>query len=168
MAARRFAWLGVFHFPNSKMPPYLATREAERAGTLAIWESTPEGELALVIVLDQFPLNMFRGEPLSFSTEAAAREVAGRAIARRFDDTLPGEQRALLYLPYMHSENLDDQQRSVALFERAGLTENPRYARHHRDIVARFGRFPHRNVILDRPSTPEEMAYLASKEAFHG
>jgi uncharacterized protein (DUF924 family) len=141
--------------------------QAGRDGRLAHWEETPEGALALVILLDQFPLNMFRNRPEGFSTEAAARQVAERAIARGFDRQLDGAALAFLYLPFMHSEDLADQERSVRLFEAAGLTENLRFARHHRDIVARFGRFPHRNAILGRDSSQEEVDWLASPEGFN-
>lgn len=137
-----------------------------RDGALADWETSAEGALALVILLDQFPLNMFRNRPESFSTEAMARAVAARAIARGLDRELRGPALAFLYLPFMHSEDPADQARSVALFEAAGLTDNLRFARHHQAIVARFGRFPHRNAILGRDSTAEELAWLGSPEGF--
>ncbi len=142
--------------------------QAARDGQLADWERTPEGALALVILLDQLPLNMFRGQPECFATEALAREVAGRALARQFDQALPAKGKAFLYMPFMHSEKLADQDTAVALYEAAGLADNLRFARHHRAIVQRFGRFPHRNAILGRSSTAEEAAWLASAEAFHG
>lgn len=138
-----------------------------RDGRLAGWEQDADGALALVILLDQFPLNMFRGQPESFSTEAASREVAERAIDEGFDQVLDRTRQPFMYMPFMHSESLADQERSVRLFERAGLTDNLRFARHHRDIVARFGRFPHRNAILGRESTPEEIAWLASPDGFN-
>ncbi|MDH3947825.1 MAG: DUF924 domain-containing protein [Gammaproteobacteria bacterium] len=138
------------------------------AGKLDIWATTVEGALALVIVLDQFPLNMFRGDALCFSTEAKSREIANLAIENNLDVDLTDEQKAFLYMPFMHSESLVDQDKSVALYEAAGLAENLKFAKHHRDIVRRFGRFPHRNEILGRPSTEEELAYLQSDEAFHG
>lgn len=137
------------------------------AGRLADWQADADGALALVIVLDQFPLNMFRGRPESFSTEEASRQVADRAIARGLDGELDRVRLPFLYLPFMHSEELADQARSVRLFEQAGLDDNLRFARHHRDIVARFGRFPHRNAILGRHSTAEELAWLASPEGFN-
>lgn len=137
-------------------------------GELDDWADTPEGALALVVVLDQFPLNMFRDVPEAFSTEAAALAVARRAVDTGFDQALSPERRAFLYMPFMHSEDLADQERAVALFEAARLSDNLRFARHHREIIRRFGRFPHRNGILGRQSTPEEIAYLASKEAFRG
>lgn len=147
---------------------FLLTYQAARGGELSGWEQSAEGALALVITLDQFPLNMFRGQAESFGGEAAARAVAGRAIDQGFDQPLGPAQKLFLYLPYMHSEVMADQDRSVELFRRAGLTQNLHYAEHHRDIVRRFGRFPHRNAILGRSSSPAELAYLASDEAFLG
>lgn len=137
-------------------------------GGLSGWETTPHGALALVILLDQLPLNMYRGQARSFATEAAAREVAGRALANGFDRDLSPEQQAFLFMPFMHSENLADQDRSVALFEGAGLDKSLHWARHHRDLIRRFGRFPHRNGILGRTSTEMEQEYLQSEEAFRG
>lgn len=142
--------------------------EAARDGRLAEWETSPDGALALVIVLDQFPLNMFRGRPESYATEAQSRGVAERAIARGFDRTLDDAGKAFLYIPYMHSEELEDQERSVALYEAAGLDDSLKWARHHRDIVRRFGRFPHRNAVLGRTNTADETAYLNAPEAFQG
>lgn len=136
------------------------------AGELSAWESTPEGALALVIVLDQFPLNMYRGEALQFTTEAQARAVAGRAIEQGFDRQIPHERLAFLYLPYMHSESLVDQDRSVMLLSQAGMEQNLVFARGHREIVRRFGRFPHRIRYLGRDSSPEELVWLASYAGF--
>ena len=144
------------------------TYRAAAEGELLDWARSPEGALALVIVLDQFPLNMFRGKPASFAGEAQARRVAAEAIARGFDATLNDEQKGFLYLPFMHSEDLDDQRRSVDLYERAGLEDGLKWARHHLAIVERFGRFPHRNAVLGRESTPEERAYLEQEDAFKG
>lgn len=138
-----------------------------RDGGLTSWEADRHGALALTILLDQLPLNMFRQRPESFSTEQAARQVAERAMARGFDRALDGARRQFFYLPFMHSESLADQERSVALFAAAGLADNLRFARHHRDIIARFGRFPHRNAILGRHSTDEERAWLASPQGFN-
>lgn len=147
---------------------YAQLWESACSGRLAAWSETPRPALALVIVLDQFPLNMFRGKPESFKTEAASREIARQAIANGFHEQLSGEQKAFLYMPFMHSEDLDDQDYAIQLFEEAGLHDNVKWARHHRDIVQKFGRFPHRNRILGRESTREERAYLSSDEAFHG
>ncbi len=142
-------------------------RSANR-GELDGWAGTPEGALALCILLDQFPLNMFRGLPEAFSTEQQAVRVAKAAVEEGLDRRLPKAHLAFLYMPLMHSEFLADQDLSVSLFEAAGLENNAKFARHHRELIRRFGRFPHRNAILGRASTPEELAYLASPEAFTG
>ena len=138
------------------------------AGGLSDWRESAEGCVALAIVLDQFPLNMYRGQARSFATEALAIEVVLGAIDRGLDQQPPAEQRAFLYMPLMHSEALSHQDLSVSLYEAAGLASNARFARHHRELIRRFGRFPHRNAILGRQSTAEEREYLASKEAFTG
>lgn len=136
------------------------------AGEFDAWADSATGALALIIVLDQFPLNMFRGEAAAFSTEQHAVRVTRQAVARNFHLTANDQQRLFLFLPLMHSENLDDQDASVALFTAAGM--ETRWAEHHRQIVQRFGRFPHRNASLGRQSRPEELAYLASDAAFKG
>jgi uncharacterized protein (DUF924 family) len=147
---------------------YADTWQAARVNALGDWEQSASGALALVIVLDQFPLNMYRDRPESFATEAAARDVARRAIARGFDGVLDNSRRLFLYLPFMHSEQPGDQDYSVQLFAQAGMEETLTWARQHRDIVRRFGRFPHRNAVLGRASSAAEIAYLESEAAFHG
>lgn len=142
--------------------------EQARGGELDQWMESAEGCLALVIILDQFPLNMFRGEAESFSTEARSREVARVALERGFDQELSTEQKAFVYMPFMHSEDLADQERSLQLFDQPGLESNFRFARHHHEIVREFGRFPHRNEILGRESSAAEIEYLNSKRAFTG
>lgn len=142
--------------------------EQAQAGKLDDWKNSAEGCLALCIILDQFPLNMFRGEARSFSTEQQAVGVCKHAVAQGLDQQLPAEQRMFIYMPLMHSENMADQDESVRLFAAAGLEGNARFAEHHRHIVERFGRFPHRNAILGRESSPAELEYLSSKEAFTG
>ena len=132
------------------------------------WQKTPEGALALIIILDQFPLNMFRGTAKSFSTEKKAIEISHFAISNRYDSKLTPIQLPFLYMPLMHSETLEEQTLSVSMFEKAGLESNLRFAKHHLAIIQRFGRFPHRNEILNRVSTKEELVYLASPEAFKG
>ncbi len=139
-----------------------------RDGELDGWRDSAVGCLALVILLDQFPLNMFRGDARSYSTEAASREVARHALEHGFDRELEGKQRAFLYMPFMHSETLEDQELALRLFDQPGLEDNLRFARHHHDIIKRFGRFPHRNDALGRASTPAENEYLGSKQAFTG
>lgn len=139
---------------------FLPTYEAAAAGKLANWEATAEGALALTIVLDQFPRNMFRRDARAFAADAAARAVADRAIAKGFDRSVPDAERTFFYLPFEHSEDLADQERCVALFRATGNADLLRWAELHADIIRRFGRFPHRNVALGRKTTPEEQAYL--------
>lgn len=117
--------------------------------------------LAAVIVLDQFPRNLFRGNAQSFRTDALAREIAQKAIAAGFDKAMTTDQRVFLYLPFEHSEDLGDQDRSVELISGLGDETYTNFAIAHRDVIARFGRFPHRNAVLGRTSTAEEAAYLA-------
>jgi uncharacterized protein (DUF924 family) len=137
------------------------------AGELDGWAEQARGALALVILLDQFSRNLHRGSAEAYAGDDRAVRVARTAIGRRFDRVLKEWETAFLYMPFMHSERLEDQEVSVRLFTAAGL-DNARYALHHRDLVRRFGRFPHRNAVLGRESTPEEIEYLASESAFRG
>jgi uncharacterized protein (DUF924 family) len=139
---------------------YLGLWRKALASELSSWEASDDGALALVIVLDQFPRNMFRGGAGAFSSDAKAREVAGRAIARGADARIEPALLEFLYMPFMHSENLSDQLRCVELFRKAGNADNLKYAEDHADIIRRFGRFPHRNRVLGRATTSEEQAYL--------
>lgn len=132
------------------------------------WKESAEGCLALAIIFDQFPLNMFRGEVESFSTEGMAIKIAKHAVEKGFDEKLNKDQVSFLYMPLMHSENIENQDLSVSLFEKAGLDENAKFAKHHRDIVIKFGRFPHRNEILQRKPSQSEIDYLNSDSAFIG
>lgn len=147
---------------------YLTLWQRARMGELDHWRETKEGCLALVILLDQFPLHMFRGHADAFATERQSRDVAEYANDAGFDKEMPDPWRAFLYLPYMHGESLVDQDRSVALYQSAGLQDNLKWAKHHRALIRRFGRFPHRNQILGRESTADELAYLESDQAFTG
>ncbi|NTV95616.1 MAG: DUF924 domain-containing protein [Thiobacillus sp.] len=140
--------------------------QAARDGALASWLDSPDGALALVIVLDQFPLNMYRDRPEAYSSGDQALAAARQALARGYDRLLAKDRLAFLFLPFMHSEDPADQDRSVELFRGAGLDD--RWAEHHRDLVRRFGRFPHRNAVLGRPSRSDEIDYLASPGAFKG
>lgn len=119
-----------------------------------------EGALALVILLDQFPRNLYRGTARAFATDARARSVAEEALAAGHDRTLAPFMRPFLYLPFEHSEAMADQDRSVALFRALGDEKALSFAISHRDVIARFGRFPHRNAALGRASTAEELAFL--------
>ena len=130
------------------------------AGDLSSWETSDDGALALVIVLDQFPRNMFRGKAETYASDARAREIARHAIDAGVDARIDASLREFLYLPFMHSEDLPDQLRCIELSRKAGLAESAKWAEHHADIIRRFGRFPHRNRLLGRSTTPEEQAYL--------
>jgi uncharacterized protein (DUF924 family) len=141
---------------------FLATWEAARAGRLAEWEETPEGALAFLLVLDQFPRNMFRGDARSFATDALARAVAARAIERKFDQAFAPPERNFFYLPYIHSEALADQERAVAQMQATGDADGVKHAEAHRELIRRFGRFPFRNQALGRTSTPAEAEFLAA------
>ena len=111
-------------------------------------------------MLDQFPRNLFRDDIRTYASDAQAREVAHRAIERGVDARIDPALREFLYLPFMHSEHLADQLRCIELSRKAGLAENAKWAEHHADIIRRFGRFPHRNRLLGRATTPEEQAFL--------
>jgi uncharacterized protein (DUF924 family) len=139
---------------------YLDLWHKAAAGELSSWEAGDDGALALTIVLDQFPRNMFRGDARTYATDPLAREVAGRAIARGADAQIDPVLVEFLYMPFMHSEDLPDQLRCVELFRATGNAENLGYAERHADIVRRFGRFPHRNRLLGRTTTAAEQAFL--------
>ena len=139
---------------------FLALWQEAAAGDLASWEDSDDGALALVIVLDQFPRNMFRGTSQAFASDTLARDVARRAIDRGVDTRVDPALLEFLYLPFMHSEHLPDQLHCVALFENTENAENLKYAREHADIIQRFGRFPHRNRLLGRDTTAEEQDFL--------
>ena len=142
-----------------------AAREAAAAGRLDAWAESARGALALVILLDQAPRNIFRGQARAFATDEKARGAAEAAVGRGFDRALMPVERMFLYLPFEHSERIDDQRRSLELF--AGLEADPAtagclaWASRHYQVIARFGRFPHRNAALGRATTPEEAAFLA-------
>jgi len=153
---------------------FAAAAAAARQGAFADWAASPEGTLALLLLLDQVPRNLHRGSAEAFAADPLAREVAREAVlARRFDLALTPTQRVFLYLPFEHSEAMADQDLSVALFE--GLRDDPRHAKpggtidyawRHREVIRRFGRFPHRNAALGRRSTAEEAAWLAAGGGF--
>ena len=151
---------------NEILVKYQSIWKEASEGRLDQLKENAKGCLALCIILDQFPLNMFRGTAKSFSTEQQAIAISKYAVENKHDLELPDEQVSFLYMPLMHSENMDDQNLSVLSFGKRGL--NSHFSTHHREIIKQFGRFPHRNDILDRKSTKEELAYLASDEAFNG
>jgi uncharacterized protein (DUF924 family) len=139
---------------------FLAIHDSAARGELAILEDNAQGALALVILLDQFPRNMFRGRARAFAADPLARAVAGRALVRGFDHATDALMRPFFYLPFMHSEMLADQDRCVRLYQALGDAELLRYAVAHRDVIAKFGRFPHRNRVLGRDTTSAEQEFL--------
>ena len=147
-------------FDDDVRARFLATYEAAAAGRLSDWEENPDGALALIITLDQFPRNMFRGDARTYAADPLARAVADRAIARGFDKKFAVPERTFFYLPFEHSENLADQERGLDLNRATGDADALKWADLHADIIRRFGRFPHRNAMLGRETTPEEQAFL--------
>ncbi len=138
---------------------FLATHEAAARGDLDAWAHEPQGALALLVLLDQFPRNAFRGSARMYATDGKALEIAHGAIDAGHDAQVELELRNFLYLPLMHSERLEDQDLCVRLTQKLG-GEASRFAQHHRDIIARFGHFPHRNVLLGRTTMPDEQLFL--------
>ncbi len=147
-------------FDRTIREKFLATYEAAANEQLNDWEKTPDGALALVIVLDQFPRNIFRSDPRAFATDPQALAIAGRALISGYDRKVEHALVPFLYLPFMHSENIADQRRCVDLFGRYGNPNNLKFAEIHQNIIERFGRFPHRNRLLGRTTTPEEQSFL--------
>lgn len=143
--------------------------EEAAAGTLDHWKDEAQSCLALIVTLDQFPRNMFRGDPKTYATDALAREAARHAVEQAYDRELPPFQRLFVYLPFEHSEDLEDQRFSVELFRglaaETGSEDLLGYAERHLKIVERFGRFPHRNEILGRATTPEEAEFLRGPDS---
>lgn len=148
---------------------FLVDQEQAACGALASWEDSCEGAMALLLLLDQIPRNIFRGTPRAYATDGAALAVADRAMAKGFDGLVPPAWRKFFYMPLHHSENADDQRRSIALLQAVpndpARADNIRYAGRYLDIIERFGRFPHRNAVLGRASTPEELAFLEEPES---
>lgn len=151
-------------FDHKMRTHFVSDYEQAAAGNLDDWKNSPQSCLALILLLDQFPRNMFRGTPQAFATDWQALSTAQYAIAQGYDREFLPVQRWFVYLPFEHSENLEHQNQAVALFEQ--LKDDPdsadaiNYAISHREVILRFGRFPHRNAILGRVSTPNEQAFL--------
>lgn len=154
--ARDAAFDAVFH--QRFLDLHLAAARGERED----WLASAESALALLLLLDQFPRNCFRGSAHSYATDGLARQYARRALAAGLDMQVESSLRLFFYLPFEHSEAMADQEESMRLFERLGDAELLRYARLHHELIARFGRFPHRNAALGRESTQAELDYLAA------
>jgi uncharacterized protein (DUF924 family) len=155
------AWFTKDETFDGRCRAFEKAHHAAARGECAAWEQDAEGALALVLLLDQIPRNIYRGSPHAYATDPLAQAAAQRAVARRFDAATESLLRIFFYLPYEHAENLALQEKGVNLTQSLGDAEYLRYAMLHRDIIARFGRFPHRNAILGRASTAEELAFLA-------
>lgn len=143
-----------------------ALYERSRLGELNDWAETREGALALTIVLDQFPRNMFRGSPRAFESDHQARTLCRKVLAKGFDKASSLEERRFLYLPLEHSESLRDQKDSVEAFRQLADEEALDYAVQHHDIIAQFGCFPHRNAVIGRETTPDEAEFLKTHKGF--
>jgi len=165
-AQRRKLWFGKSSETDEYIRTAFYTLYVQAAlGELDSWQNQADSCLALILLLDQFPRNMFRDDPRAYEADSKALAVARRAIAHGFDQSLSPLQRLFLYLPLEHSEDLADQEESVALIQAIAqecpeLQDSYDYALRHRDVIARFGRFPHRNEILGRESTPDEKVFL--------
>jgi uncharacterized protein (DUF924 family) len=146
-------------FDRTFREQFAALHEEASRGRLSHWQETADGALALLLLLDQYPRNSFRGTAGMFATDALARDVAAAAIAKGFDRVVPEELQNFFYLPFEHSEDLADQDRCIELTTRLG-PELLKWAAAHRDIIQRFGRFPHRNKVLGRTTTVEEQRFL--------
>lgn len=163
---RRRFWFGKApEFDQAIREQFQPVYAQAAAGQLNHWQDTPEGSLALILVLDQFSRNMFRDTAQAFATDSQALAAAKRAIAHGFDQQLPPIQRIFLYLPLEHSEEIADQQQSVEQFRQLAaaspdLQDTFDYALRHQSVIERFGRFPHRNRLLGRDTTPEEAEFL--------
>lgn len=164
--ARWFARDAAF---DARCAAFVDDHHAAARGERDGWAATPDGALALVLLLDQIPRNVFRGSAHAFATDPLARRIAAAAIDAGMDRAIEPGLRVFLYLPFEHSESLADQHRAVALVEALDGAQGGTfsdYARRHRDVVARFGRFPHRNRALGRDSTPDEQAWLDAGGGF--
>lgn len=140
--------------------------ELATAGELDHWRKSPDGALALTLLCDQFTRNIWRKTARAFSGDAKARETARFALARNYPAAYPGDMRLFFFMPFQHSEDLGDQDFCCTLFATLGNPDNDKYAIEHRDIIARFGRFPHRNDVLGRECTAEELDYLKTAKRF--
>ena len=157
------AWFTAAPAFDSKVAEVLLPlHEAAARGEYDAWADTPHGALALLILLDQVPRNVFRGTPRAFATDAQALAIAEAALAKGFPRAFPIDARVFFYLPFEHAEDMAAQELACDLFRSLGNDQGYLYALIHMDAIRRFGRFPHRNAILGRVSTPEEEAYLAA------
>ena len=153
-------WVKDEHFDQMIIDRFSALHKSAMAGELFEWRKTPQGRLAEIIVLDQFSRNMFRETPESFASDPLALGLAQEAVSLKVDASLTAVQRSFLYMPYMHSESLLIHNEAVNLYQSNGIESNYEFEIKHKNIIQTFGRYPHRNNILNRVSTAEELAFL--------
>ena len=164
--ARKLWWTGTPELDAEIKDRFGALLEQAAAGRLDHWANSPDGALALILLCDQFSRNIHRKTAQAFATDAKARDVARIALSRFYPAAFPHDVRLFFYMPFQHSEHLGDQELCCALFLPLGNEDNHKHAADHRDIVAKYGRFPHRNEVLGRASTPEEIEYLKTAKRF--
>lgn len=145
---------------------FATTYKQAVSGKLDEWKDSAKSCLALIIVLDQFPRNIFRDSPEAFAHDALARDATKHALEEGYEEMLKGPEKSFLIMPLMHSEFLNDQEMCVQLFSSWKYETNLKFAKEHRDIIKRFGRFPHRNEVLGRKSSPEEKEFLKTHKGF--
>ena len=153
-------------FDKKVTEKFAKTYDHAVAGELDEWKDAAKSCLALIIVLDQFPRNMFRDSPKAFAHDALARDATKHALEEGYEELLKGAEKSFLIMPLMHSEYLNDQEMCLQLFSSWGYKTNVQFAKEHRDIIKRFGRFPHRNKVLGRKNTPEEEEFLKTHKGF--
>ena len=163
---REIWWKGTSELDADITTRFAKTLDRAAAGDLDDWAKSPDGALALIVLCDQFSRNIHRRTARAFATDPKALATARLALARGYPAVYPADMRLFFYMPFQHSEALGDQQLCCDLFATLGNEDNVKYAIGHRDIVARFGRFPHRNEVLGRQSTAEELDYLKTAERF--
>jgi len=159
-------WEGTPQFDDEARARFCSLLDPAIAGRLDAWRQSPDGALALILLCDQIPRNIHRRTARAFAGDAKARQTARFALARGYPGVYPKDMRTFFYMPFQHSEDLADQEFCCALFAAFGDPEIDQYAAEHRDIVARFGRFPHRNEALGRACTPQELDYLRTAKRF--
>jgi uncharacterized protein (DUF924 family) len=153
-------------FDNVCRQQFLTTWQAAARGDCASWRTTPGGRCAEIIVLDQLSRNLFRGRAEAFAQDPLALSLAQEAVAVGDDRLMTADQRYFCYMPFMHSESLQAHDRAIHLFTSLGNKEALRYEKAHREVIERFGRYPARNAVLGRESTPAELAYLEKHPGF--
>ena len=163
---QKFWWNSTPELDAEIRTRFSALLDRAVAGELDAWRRSPDGALALILLCDQFSRNMHRRTPQAFAGDAKALETARHAVARHYPAAYPNDVQIFFFMPFQHSEDLGDQDFCCELFASLGNEDNDKHAIDHRDVVAKFGRFPHRNEALDRVSTAEELDYLKTAKRF--